>query len=364
MKKIMELHGGNLKEAQQRYRLKKEEIIDFSANINPLGFPNSVGKIISSHLDDIARYPDPYCKDLKKAIASRLNISADNLLIGNGSMDLIFSLTLALKPKRALISIPTFSEYERAVRLAGGKCLFVKTHEANDFAVNTTEIIKRLDSTDLLFICNPNNPTGFLWDKEAVRFLADKCEKKGVFLVIDEAFMDFVEEKNASSMVTVMSNKKHVLVLRSLTKFFAIAGLRAGYLAGNKKLLSRISSYQPPWSVNALAQMVACEIIKDTVFIKKSRDYVLKESNFLFKELQKIKSLKPYPASANFIFCRLENKKINAGRLCDYCGGKGILIRDCSNFRGLDDRFIRVAVRRREANLRLISCLKEYLYEL
>ena len=354
----MGLHGGNLKEAQERYLLKKEEIIDFSANINPLGFPSSVGKIISSHLDDIARYPDPGCKDLKKALASCLNISADNLLIGNGSMELIFSLTFALKPKRALIPIPAFSEYERAVHLAGGRCLFVKTREENDFAVNVTEIVKRLDSADLLFICNPNNPTGFLWDKEAMRFLADKCEKKGVFLVIDEAFMDFVKEKNASSMAAARPFKLHVLVLRSLTKFFALAGLRIGYLAGNKKLLSRISSYQPPWSVNVLAQMTACEIIKDSVFIKKSRDYVLKESIFLFKKLQKLKFLKPYPASANFIFCRVENKKINSRRLCDYCGAKGILIRDCSNFRGLDDRFIRVAVRKREENLRLLSCLE------
>lgn len=354
----MGLHGGNLKEAQERYRLKKEEIIDFSANINPLGFPKSVGKIISSHLDDIARYPDPGCRDLKKALASCLNISADNLLIGNGSMDLIFSLAFALKPKRALIPMPAFSEYERAAHLAGGRCLFVKTREKNDFAVNVTEIVKRLDSVDLLFICNPNNPTGFLWDKEAMRFLANKCEKKGVFLVIDEAFMDFVEEKNASSMTAARPFKLHVLVLRSLTKFFALAGLRIGYLAGNKKLLSRISSYQPPWSVNVLAQMAACEIIKDSVFIKKSRAYVLKESSFLFKELQKLKSLKLYPVSANFIFCRLENKKINARRLCDYCGAKGILIRDCSNFLGLDDRFIRIAVRKREENILLLSCLE------
>lgn len=354
----MGLHGGNLKEAQERYLLKKEEIIDFSANINPLGFPKSVGKIISSYLDDIARYPDPDCRDLKKALAGCLNISADNLLIGNGSMDLIFSLAFALKPKRALIPIPAFSEYERAVHLAGGRCLFVKTHEKNDFAVNVTEIVKRLDSVDLLFICNPNNPTGFLWDKEAMRFLAGKCEKNGVFLVIDEAFMDFVEEKNASSMAAARPYRKHVLVLRSLTKFFALAGLRIGYLAGNKKLLNRISSYQPPWSVNVLAQMTACEIIRDSVFIKKSRDYVLKESSFLFKELQKLEFLKPYPVSANFIFCRLEDKKINARRLCDYCGGKGILIRDCSNFRGLDGRFVRIAVRRREENVLLLSCLE------
>lgn len=353
----MGLHGGNIREAQEKYRLEKGRIVDFSANINPLGFPGSVSRVISSHLDDIACYPDPGCKDLKKALAGYLNISADNLLIGNGSIDLIFLLTLALKPKRAIIPIPAFSEYERAVCLSGGKCIFVKTREKDNFAVNMNEITKRLGSADLLFICNPNNPTGYLWDKDAMRFLIDKCEEKSVFLVIDEAFMDFVEEGNALSVIAAAASKKHVLVLRSLTKFFALAGLRLGYLAGNRKSVSRISCFQPPWSVNSLAQIVACEVIKDQVFIKRSKDYVLKERNFLFKELQKFKSLKVYPANANFIFCRLEDKKMNSRRLCDYCGGKGILIRDCGNFQGLDDSFIRVAVRKREDDLRLLSCL-------
>lgn len=357
----MGLHGGNLKEAQERYGLKKEEIIDFSANINPLGFPSGLSKIISSHLDDIAQYPDPSCEDLKKALACRHSIPAGNLLIGNGSMDLIFLLTLALKPKRALIPIPTFSEYEKASLLAGGKCIFVKTREEDNFAIDVMEVAGRLDSAELLFICNPNNPTGFLLDKEAVLFLADRCEKKGIFLVIDEAFMDFVEEEDASFAAKIGRRYKHVLVLRSLTKFFSLAGLRAGYLIGNNKLLSRISRYQPPWSVNSLAQIIASEAVKDTVFIKRSRDYISKERNFLITELQKLGTLAVYPGSANFIFCGLKDKKMNSRRLCDYCGAKGILIRDCGNFRGLDDRFIRVAVKKREDNLRLISCLERAL---
>lgn len=344
------MHGGNIEKAQMKYGLKKDEFVDFSSNINPLGFPSRVGKIVSSHLDDIAHYPDPDCMGLRNALAGSLGVSSDNLLVDNGSVSLIFSLVFALKPKRVLIHIPAFSEYERAVRLVGGRCVFAKTYET---------IIEHLSNVDLLFVCNPNNPTGYLWDKKTMRLLVDECEKKGVFLIIDEAFMDFVEE--TSSIVTISPHRKRVLVLRSLTKFFAIPGLRVGYLVGNRKLLGRISAYQPPWSVNTLAQTVSCEVVKDTTFIKKSRDYVSKERSFLFEELQKVVGITPYPSSANFILCKLEDERTNADRLCDYCGSKGMLIRNCSDFRGLGNRFVRIAVRGREENLRLISCLKEYL---
>jgi len=355
----MGMHGGNLKEAQERYRLKKEEIIDFSANINPLGFPGSTGKIISSHLDDIAHYPDPDCKDLKEALTRRLNTNADNLLIGNGSMELIFLLALALKPKKALIPSPAFTEYERGVRLSGGRCLFLKTREDNNFEIKVAEITRHLSSVDSVFICNPNNPTGFLFDREKIRFLAQRCEKKGVLLVIDEVFMDFVEKKGELSMASLAPAKRHLLVLHSLTKFFAFAGLRLGYLIGNKKLLKGIACYQPPWSVNALAQLVGCAAVKDTLYFRKSREYVFRERDVLCRELREIRFLKTYPATANFIFCKLKSQKMSSRKLCDYCASRGILIRDCSNFRGLDNRFIRLAVRKREENRKLINILRE-----
>jgi threonine-phosphate decarboxylase len=353
------LHGGNLREAAERYRLKDKEIIDFSANINPLGFPQKVKEIISFHTQAISHYPDSDCKILKKALSQYLNINENNLLIGNGSMELIFLITFALRPKRTLIPIPAFGEYERAVDLIKGKCFFLKTCESNDFAIKVNEIVKHLSYVDLVFVCNPNNPTGFLFGKEELRFLANRCEKKGVFLIIDEAFMDFVKEKNQLSLIKYAITKSHVLVLQSMTKFFALAGLRLGYLIGNKTLLKSIKTYQPPWSVNVLAQLAGVEILKDRSFIKETRKYIFAQRKWLFDELKKLEYLKPYLPTANFIFCKLKGSQINAKQLCGYCGRKGVLIRDCSNFRGLDNHFIRIAVRKKEENSKLIKTLKE-----
>ncbi len=195
-----------------------------------------------------------------------------------------------------------------------------------------------------------------------MRFLAGKCEKNGVFLVIDEAFMDFVEEKNASSMAAARPYRKHVLVLRSLTKFFACAGLRLGYLSGHAALMKRISLFQHPWNVNSLAQDAGVIFIKDKKYIKESKKFVFEERKYLADSLCRLAGVKVFPGSANFIFCKIESKKVRtASELYGYLAGKGIIIRDCSNFRGLGDKFFRVAVRTREENTRLIRVLEKIL---
>lgn len=354
----MNPHGGNIREAIQKYKITRKNLFDFSANINPLGFPPGLKKFIADNLDIIPYYPDPDCRIIKDSLSQYLQIPGDNLLIGNGSMELIFLITQALKPKKVLIPIPTFSEYERAVALTKGKCLFLEGTEENDFVIRTEQIIEKLTSVNLVFVCNPNNPTGFLFAKEALSRLARECERRGVFLVIDEAFLDFVAEKDDVSMLQFAARHKYTLVLQSLTKFFAIAGLRLGYLIGQKELLKRISCFQPPWSVNSLAQLAGDRMLKDSSFIKKSRLYVFAQRNELLAELKKLKYLQPYPPSANFIFCKLKTSQINAAQLCDYCGRRGLLLRNCDNFRGLDNSFIRIAVRKKEENRKLVRILK------
>lgn len=355
----MSLHGGNIREALQKYQLTGGKVIDFSASINPLGFPQSLNKIIFDNLNNIQHYPDPDCADVKNALSQYLGVSKNNLLVGNGSIELIYLITLALRPERVLIQLPAFSEYERAALAAGGKCLFLKAEEKNGFEINVAQVLKSARCANLIFICNPNNPTGFLFDKEAIMSLAKGCEKKGVFLVIDEVFMDFVEEKIRASLLKFASKSKYVMALQSLTKFFAISGLRLGYLAAGKELIKKISLYQPPWSVNSIAQLAGASFLKDNAFISRSRQYVFKQRKELFAELIKIKYIKPYPANANFIFCKILNKKMNSARLSDYCGKKGVVIRDCANFRGLGNSFIRIAVRKKEENAKLIRILKE-----
>jgi threonine-phosphate decarboxylase len=264
----------------------------------------------------------------------------------------------ALKLKRALIPIPTFGEYERAVKLSGGNSIFVDIFDMAP-RMRLDRIKRCLSRADSLFICNPNNPDGFLFKREELQGLAEECAKKGVFLIVDEAFMDFVEEPDRVSMIKYAIRKKNILVLRSLTKFFALPGLRIGYLAAHRNLIKKISFSRQPWSVNSLAQIAGAHAITDKSFIQESRKFMFKEREKLFDALNKIAYLAPYPPSANFIFCEIVKGRINSRKLSDHCGKKGLLLRDCSDFPGLDGRFIRIAVRKADENKKLIKVLRE-----
>ncbi|MDO8734680.1 MAG: threonine-phosphate decarboxylase CobD [Elusimicrobiota bacterium] len=353
------LHGGNITEAIKKY--STENILDFSANINPFGLPKSIKNIITNNIHSIIHYPDSECTDLKDTLKKYLKIGAENLLIGNGSAELIFLIAQALKPKKVLIPIPTFSEYETAVNLTGGKCIFLKTRENENFEIDITQIDKFLPNIDLIFICNPNNPTGLVFSQEKLLLLAKNCKKHNVILVIDEAFIDFLKNVEESTMIKIVKNCSNVLVLRSLTKFFAIPGLRVGYLVGNKKIIKRISKFQPTWSVNCFGQLVSNQIINDLNYIKQTRECILKEKEIFFKKLEMISGLKPYPPSANFILCKLIENRFNSKTLSDLLARKGILIRDCSNFRGLNNKFIRFAVRKHQENEILMDILRKLL---
>lgn len=355
---IMDLHGGNIGEVSEEYGLIPEKVVDFSANINPLGLPPAVRKSICRNLNILSHYPDYRCKAFKDTAAGCLGVSPNNILPGNGSVELIYLLPRALKSEKVLIPIPTFSEYEKSARLSGAKCLFLQAKESGNFSVDVEKILKNLHRVDLLFICNPNNPTGFLLEKEKIKFLAKRCKKADVYIVIDEVFMDYVENGDELTMIKESICSSNILILRSLTKFFAMPGLRLGYLVGAGRTIENISGHQVPWSVNSLAQLAGREILKDSSFVERSRRYMFRERKILFRELEKIRGLKPYLPSANFIFCELTGAGLSSSlKLSECCAREGILIRDCSNFRGLDNRYIRVAVRKREENKRLIDTL-------
>lgn len=354
----MSRHGGNIREASEKYRLPPGRILDFSANINPLGLCGMVKGVIGSNIASLLHYPDPECKALKKKLADFSGLKPSNLLIGNGSIELIYLAPRALSSSRVLIPIPTFSEYESSARQQKCKILFVRTKDDEGFRIKTEEIIKVLPRADLIFICNPNNPTGVLMPKDEVIYLAKTCRRHGATLLMDEVFIDFVKNENDFSVIREAAKLNNLLVLRSLTKFFALPGLRLGYMAGNKDLIAKLSGYQFPWSVNCFAQLVGTEVIEDKNYIRQSKELIIKEREYLFGELKNIKGLRPYPPTANFIFCRLDKGWLDSKRLRDRLGVRGILIRDCGNFRSLNDRYIRIAVRRRGENDRLINALK------
>ncbi|MBZ9577979.1 threonine-phosphate decarboxylase [Patescibacteria group bacterium] len=338
------LHGGNIYEVRQRYG---KEIIDFSANINPLGLPQSAKKAIYKNFDRILHYPDSKANNITQKIAKYWRIDKENVLPGNGSVEFIYLIMSAFKPKTTRIATPAFSEYERAARSVKSKIRFVRLKEKEGFRLN----ISQLGSADISFLCNPNNPTGNLILEN------DKLPKK--LLVIDEAFMDFLPDQKNYTFIWKATKCTKIIVLRSFTKFFALPGLRIGYLVAHKEVIARLRQQQPPWSTNCLAQLAAELILNDREYIKKTHKLIENQRQFLFRELTKIKWLRLYPSVTNFLLLKIENGRITAKALQKSLLQKGILVRDCSNFRNLNDKYIRIAVRSHKENLKLIAALKK-----
>lgn len=369
-------HGGNIYEIKRRY---KKDVIDFSANINPLGATEEIKKEFTKCYKLILHYPDPDANDLIKQIAEYLGIHKENILIGNGSTELIYLITHAFKPEKTLIPAPTFSEYERAVRTVNRKPLFVTDTKHRDeacikyhmldkekgFEINPTEFIAamRKEMCDMVFLCNPNNPTGTLLEGKSVLKIAETAKELKCYLVIDEAFMDFLPDEKSHTFIWKGVKDRKIIVLRSFTKFFALPGLRIGYLVAHKDLIKRLKQFQPPWSVNSIAQHLAQILLNDRDYIEKTRRLINEEREFLFIKLAALKGLKPYPSVANFLFVKILGNQMDSLVLTSKLIEKGILIRDCSNFRNLNKRFIRIAVRSHKENLKLIRALRELLKE-
>jgi threonine-phosphate decarboxylase len=369
------LHGGNIYEIKRRY---KKDVIDFSANINPLGLTEDIKREFIRCYELIFHYPDPDAKDLIRQIAGYRGIDEDNILIGNGSTELIYLIAYAFKPEKALIPAPTFSEYERAIAThpspsrgegkggSEGQCpnnikYFILNKD--NFEINPDEFIAamREERCDMAFLCNPNNPTGRLLKKNGVLKIAETAKELKCYLVIDEAFMDFLPNEQKHTFIWGAVKDKKFIVLRSFTKFFALPGLRIGYLVAHKDLIKRLKQIQPPWSVNSIAQYLAKIILNDKDYIEKSRKLINEEREFLFNELATLKRLKPYPSEANFLLVKIIDSRLDSSILTDELIQKGILIRDCSNFRGLNGRYFRVAVRTHKENIKLINALREVL---
>lgn len=348
MHSLIFTHGGNIYEAARQTRKK---VLDFSASINPLGLPERIKKVMRDNFDSILHYPDPEAKDLIKAIARHWNIGEENILPGNGSMELIHLIVWALKPKTALIPAPDFSGYECALTAAKSRVSFLKLAEDDGFRLD----LSLVKPSDIFFFSNPHNPSGSIMVKGA-----DKIENlPNKTVVVDEAFMDFVNDENEYTMIRRAVKDKKIIVLRTFTKFFSMPGLRAGYLVAHKDVIRLLKAHQAPWSVNVLAQITAESMLGDKAYIDSTRFFIGRERRFLSDSLGDIEGLRPLPSAANFILLKIEKKGITSGYVAEEMLNRGILVRDCGNFRNLRSQYIRVAVKKREENMRLISAFKD-----
>ena len=351
----MQLHGGNSAEIAQKYDLDERMILDFSSNINPLGFPSSVPALLKQDTATIVRYPDTHSTNLRKVIARRIGVNIGNIIVGNGSTELIYLLPRVFKPRSALILQPTFTEYQASLLSSGCVLRYLALKERYNFSVDLDEVVDLLPNIDILYVCNPNNPTGVLLKKDALQPLIVEAGKRNVVLVVDESFMDF---SGYDSLAEEAVKRDNLIVLNSMTKFFGIPGLRLGYLVAHKKTVELISKHKEPWSVNVLAQRIGVACIADHVFCARTRQFVSRERHYLYTQLNAIQGLKAYDSSANFLLAKIVKNGLTSTGLYSALAREGILIRDCRSFKGMGGKFIRLAVKKRKQNQRLIKELK------
>ncbi len=347
------VHGGDIYTA--RDLTGTQDIIDFSANINPLGLPSGVKNAVKAALNECLSYPDPFCRELAAALALYEKTDQENIYCANGTSEIIFRLTLALKPKKALILAPTFADYEKALRTVGCDIEYYILTAENDFSLQQDYIGKIKSGMDMLWICNPNNPTGQGCKNSFLVKVLERCRQTKTVVLIDECFMDFVGQPEIYSVQSLIGSYNNLLVLKAFTKIYAMPGIRLGYvLTSNRRIIEQLRLAGQDWSVSTLAQKAGISALNQKEYLQKTKILVKKEREYLIKELT-VFGFKVYGSLANYIF-------FEASRYLDLDKmllAKGILIRSCSNYAGLNSGYFRVAVRNHSDNQQLIAALKD-----
>ncbi len=330
------------------------DILDFSSNINPLGPSPRVLKTIKNKLNTLQIYPDSESIDLRKNLQRYTKIPLSQIVVGNGATEIIYNFCKAfLSPKTpVLISIPTFGEYEAGAKLAGAKVEFFRTM---DLKKDIDDFISKIPHNGCVFICNPNNPTGNLLPKNYLKKIITAAKRKNTLVFLDECFIELVPNYN-ESVITFVKKYDNLFILRSLTKSFGLAGIRIGYGIGTKKLISILNQIKIPWNVSGLAQHAASAAISTPNYLDKAKKIIKIESKYLKNNISKLENFYCYDSATNFILIK---SKLRSSKLKQKLLKKKILIRDCSNFRGLDNNYFRVAVKTRKENQKLVHALEE-----
>ncbi|MDR3115521.1 MAG: aminotransferase class I/II-fold pyridoxal phosphate-dependent enzyme [Treponema sp.] len=347
----MPVHGGDI----YRFINSGGIQLDFSVNTNPLGIPAPVLEALKKQAADFALYPDPYCRTLRAALALYEGISEKDILCGAGASDLIYRLCLSCRPRRVLICAPTFSDYGLASQIAGAEVVSYRLSEQNNFRLTHTFLEKmsqdRTNKIDMVFLCNPNNPTGVLIDPVLLAEIVQECEKLAILLVVDECFLPFT--KAASLVLSKMP--KNLAVLKAFTKTFALAGLRFGYLiSSNQGLLTMAARAGSCWNVSVPAQIAALGALGCRQHVQEANALIETERSFLSRGLRAL-GCTVFDSEVNFLLF----KRDPAVALADALAEKGILIRSCENFHGLDRRYYRIGVKKHEANATLLAAIHE-----
>ena len=342
----IQVHGGDI--YSKAYRL------DFSTNINPFGMPESLKQAAIKGIDASIHYPDVQCRELINAIAKKEEIPSDWIICGNGAAELLFSLVSAKKPQKALLVSPGFAEYEQALNTVNCDIRYYELSKERGFLLGEEYLESLQQDLDIVFLCNPNNPTGLLIPTELLKKIVDICKEKQIFLVLDECFLEFVSDELMNPQKKILKEMPNLFILKAFTKMYGMPGLRLGYgLCSDIPLLEQMHQMTQPWNVSVPAQFAGVAACKETDFVVKTRIYIAQEREYLSNELKRLK-FTVYDSQANYIFFEAPKN------LWDLFEKENILIRDCSNYHGLTKGYYRIAVKTRQENEELIRVLSKY----
>lgn len=355
---INSVHGADINSAAELYGLESDKIIDFSSNINPF-IVYSMDKIVAAGVGSLQKYPDIKYRRLRKNIADYLGVDDSYIIPGNGATEIIYLLMRNLSGRLAIIN-PTFSEYRKGAEIAGLSVVDFVMDWKKDFKLDLDEIYRRKDEFDSIFICNPNNPDGSVRE---IKKLLEFAEKEGKLLIVDETFIEFADSEKDRSLVNMVEKSKNLFIIRAVTKFFGIPGIRLGYgISSNRELLQKMYDEKEPWTINSFADSASDFIFKEEEYIRKSKEYFSKERVCMINEINKIDGIKAFNSDANFILVRFENRNVLDVKE-NLLKRAGLLIRDASNFIGLDSSFARVAIKNHEQNTVLVDAIRSVLGE-
>lgn len=352
-------HGSDLEKIEKIYGINKDDIISFAANVTPLGESGKLKTALFERIDAITKYPDREYTSLRKAIGSYCKCSYEHILVGNGCTELISLFIQITSPKETLLLGPTYSEYERDLKINGSDISYYFLKEEDDFEVDISDFISNIKpSTDLVIICSPNNPTGSIIRPDKLRLLLDHCKKTNTYVMIDETYIEFVPDVDELSAIPLAEEFDNLIILRGTSKFFATPGLRLGYaITGNDHILTEINTNKNPWMINSLAVVAGETMFMDEEYINKTRNLILSEKTRVKEMIEASGKFKIYPSYSNFYLLKILDENIDAHMLFERAIRQNMMIRDCSTFPGLEDRFIRFCIMKPDDNTRLINCI-------
>lgn len=348
-------HGGNIYKKAKELGISENQILDYSANISPLGIPSHIKKAMVDAIEGTINYPDPDCTALREAIGRQDGVEPDCVTCGNGGADLLYRLAFGLKPKKVLLPVPAFVEYEEAMTAAGARMVYETMDE--DFHIQEDMTERITEDTDLVILCNPNNPTGLLTPRRQVLAVLERAKEMHCRVLVDECFLEICREEEQYTVKSYLKEYPNLMILKSFTKLYAIPGVRLGYLlCADREVIAQVNRAGQAWSVSHIAQCAGVAALSHPEYKAAVIDAVEKECIYMKKEMANL-PLTLYDGRANYLFFRTPGVTDLDRRL----ESRGIMIRNCSNYVNLGNDYWRIAVKTHEENVILLRELRQAL---